>query len=172
MGSGIIIIGIIVIIIFLPLIAAASLLKSKWQIIIINNIDYIISLVFVLFLLLYISPLNHAKWIQSLFLLSLFYTVGWIIAGFIIYYLINKRFKRAIILFLIVGVAYVGAFYANNMRKIILQETINTFYCPADNLKYYDKILGGIIYAGSTGFLNETHCMMPMCQEEFYYCNR
>ncbi len=61
--------------------------------------------------------------------------------------------------------------YLLPLREPITARVIQTFYCGESHSGEQETVLGGIQRIGRT-FVNDSHCILPMCREEFYYCDK
>lgn len=92
-------------------------------------------------------------------------------------YISERRFKRALLAFVVGSLIVFADWRLQSWRYHITETYIKSHYCGANKPAVGDSILGGIKGIGMdrterTGsFENTTHCLLPACVEEFYYCD-
>lgn len=86
--------------------------------------------------------------------------------------LLSFRQVRQLILILIWTLAiFLTWKYILPLREPITARIIQLAYCQENSPGKGETILGGIQHIGYV-FVNDSHCILPACKEEFYYCDK
>ncbi len=108
--------------------------------------------------------------VNLLHLTVFFVSISAIVLGLVPYYVYKKRFGRAL---LCVGLGLHTFFtvqHVHNWRVGLTERLIRTRYCQEGSPVEADTILGGIENTGGM-YINDSHCLIVVCSEEFYYCS-
>ena len=126
-----------------------------------------------LLLVLRITPFYNRLYRLAVNLLHIavfFVSMSAVVFGLVPYYVYKKRFGRAL---LCVGLGLLACFtvqHVHNWRVGLTERLIRTWYCQEGCPVEADTILGGIENTGGM-YINDSHCLMAVCSEEFYYCS-
>jgi len=126
-----------------------------------------------LLLILYVIPFYHRWYRVPVNLLGTLFFFASIatVALMLVAYLFKRRFSRAVMI-LVIGIAF---FFATthyyDWRTGLTERIIQAHYCRENRPVEEELVLGGIINTGRM-FINDSHCLIVVCDEEFYYCDR
>lgn len=126
-----------------------------------------------LLMMLHVIPFYH-RWyrvpvnlVGTLFFFVSMATVALMLVG----YLFKRRFRRAaIILAAVLALLFVTT-HSYDWRTGLTERIIQAHYCRENRPVEEGRVLGGITNTGRM-FINDSHCLIAVCDEEFYYCDR
>lgn len=87
-------------------------------------------------------------------------------------YLFTRRFRRGVVFTALVLLLFFATRPAYSWRVQLTERLIQAYYCGENRPAEPELVLGGIINTGGGWFINDSHCLIMVCDEEFYYCDR
>jgi hypothetical protein len=86
-------------------------------------------------------------------------------------YFYKKLFGRLAICVVVGFLLLAATRHAYGWRVYLTKQMIQTHYCEDNRPVSNNPVLGGIINTGGM-FINDSHCLIVICDEEFFYCDR
>ena len=85
--------------------------------------------------------------------------------------LFKRQYSRAVIIVALELILIFATHNAYNWRVRLTERLVQAYYCRENRPVEAKLVLGGIINTGQM-FINDSHCLIVVCDEEFYYCDR